>query len=117
MLISVTPETFKTQVSSMMTLTKNLGSVLGNSFAALILSTSLTQTALSGKLVLTGSQSTDFMTGFERIFIFAAVLSVLLMISTFDLEKYVKKINFPIFIKRLKFSNKPKMPRKEVKSK
>jgi len=117
MLISVTPDTFKTQVSSMMTLTKNLGSVLGNAFAALILSTSLTQTALSGKLVLTGSQSTNFMIGFERIFLFAAVLSVLLMISTFDLEKYVKKINFPIFIKRLKLSNKPKMPRKQVQSK
>lgn len=117
MLISVTPDTFKTQVSSMMTLTKNLGSVLGNAFAALILSTSLTQTALSGKLVLTGSQSTNFMIGFERIFFFAAVLSVLLMISTFDLEKYFKNFNFSIFIKRLKFSNKPKMPRKQIQSK
>jgi hypothetical protein len=74
-----------------MTLTKNLGSVLGNAFAGLIISTAISQTALSGKLVLTGSQATDFMNGFESIFLFGAVLSVILLISTFDIEGYIKK--------------------------
>jgi MFS family permease len=80
---------------------------------------------VSASLLCYYSTSTDtlilfranFMIGFERIFFFAAVLSVLLMISTFDLEKYFKNFNFSIFIKRLKFSNKPKMPRKQIQSK
>ena len=91
MLLSVIPAEYKTQVSAMMTLTKNLGSVLGNAFAGLIISTAISQSALSGKMVLTGSQATDFMNGFESIFLFGAVLSVILLISTFDLEGYIKK--------------------------
>ncbi|UTB32265.1 MAG: MFS transporter [Methanobacterium sp. ERen5] len=91
MLLSVIPVEFKTQVSAMMTLTKNLGSVLGNAFAGLIISTTISQSALSSKMVLTGSQATDFMNGFESIFLFGAVLSVILLISTFDLEGYIKK--------------------------
>jgi hypothetical protein len=31
------------------------------------------------------------MTGFERIFLFAAILSVLLLISSLDLDKYAGK--------------------------
>jgi hypothetical protein len=91
MLLSVIPLDLKTQVSAMMTLTKNLGSVFGNAFAGLIISTAITQTSLSGKVTLTGSQATSFMAGFERIFIFGAILSVLLLISTLDLEKYIGK--------------------------
>ena len=79
MLLSVIPLDFKTQVSAMMTLTKNLGSVFGNAFAGLIISTAITQTALSGKVTLTGSQAASFMSGFERIFLFGAILSVLLL--------------------------------------
>ncbi|WP_280904481.1 MFS transporter [Methanobacterium petrolearium] len=88
MIISVVPETFKTQVSAMMTLTKNLGSVLGNCFAGLILSTAISQTALSGKLTLVGVQATEFITGLERVFLFGVICSVILLISTFDLQKY-----------------------------
>jgi len=91
MLLSVIPLTFKTQVSATMTLTKNLGSVFGNAFAGLIVATAIAQTALSGKLTLTGSQAASFMTGFERIFLFAAILSVLLLISSLDLDKYAGK--------------------------
>lgn len=91
MLLSVIPLDFKTQVSAMMTLTKNLGSVFGNAFAGLIISTAITQTALSGKITLSGSQAASFMSGFERIFLFGAILSVLLLISTLDMEKYIGK--------------------------
>ncbi len=91
MLLSVIPLVFKTQVSAMMTLTKNLGSVFGNAFAGLIVATAITQTALSGKLTLTGSQAASFMVGFERIFLLGAILSVLLLITSLDLEKYAGK--------------------------
>jgi MFS family permease len=106
MLLSVIPLDFKTQVSAMMTLTKNLGSVFGNAFAGLIISTGITQTALSGKVTLTGSQATSFMSGFERIFIFGAILSVLLLISTLDLEKYIGKY-LSGFYNRFKGSKTP----------
>ena len=121
MLISVIPETFKTQVSSMMTLTKNLGSVLGNAFAGLILSTAIAQTALSGKLTLTGSQAASFMDGFEKIFLFGAILSILLLVSTFDLERYLEKYflgrlkGLEGFIKSLKGLIRPRMPEEHVK--
>ena len=98
MLLSVIPLTFKTQVSATMTLTKNLGSVFGNAFAGLIVATAIAQTAFSGKLTLTGSQAASFMTGFERIFLFGAILSVLLLISALDLDKYVGKY-LPRFFK------------------
>ena len=88
MLLSVTPASFKTQVSSMMTLTKNLGSVLGNCFAGLIITTSIAQNTLNSKLVLQGVQATNFMTGMERVFIFGAILSIMLLVSTLDLQKY-----------------------------
>ena len=91
MIISVVPESFKTQVSSMMTLTKNLGSVLGNCFAGLILSSAIAQSALSSKLTLTGAQAAEFMTGLERVFLFGALCSVILLFSTFDLQKYFSK--------------------------
>jgi len=91
MILSVTPPAFITQVSSMMSLTKNLGSVLGNSFAGLIIATSISQSALSGVDILSESQITSFMIGFEKILLFGAFLSVLLLISTLDLEKYVNK--------------------------
>lgn len=90
-ILSVTPSTFITQVSAMMSLTKNFGSVLGNSFAAIIISTTISQSALSGVDTLTKSQIAGFMTGFEKIFLFGAFLSVLLLISTIDLERYVNK--------------------------
>jgi hypothetical protein len=38
------------------------------------------------------------MTGFERIFLFGAILSVLLLISALDLDKYVGKY-LPRFFK------------------
>ena len=57
MLLSVTPLTFKTQVSATMTLTKNLGSVFGNAFAGLIISYRHSPNSLSGKVRLTGSQA------------------------------------------------------------
>lgn len=91
MLLSVIPLTFKTQVSATMTLTKNLGSVLGNAFAGLILATSITQSSLSSKVVLSASQAANFLVGFERIFLFGAILSMLLLISALDLEKYAGK--------------------------
>ena len=91
MLLSVIPFVYKTQVSATMTLTKNLGSVFGNAFAGLIIATAIAQSALSGKLTLTRSEAASFMTGFERIFIFGAILSVLLLLSTLDLEKYLGK--------------------------
>lgn len=88
MIISVVPEIFKTQVSAMMTLTKNLGSVLGNCFAGLILSSAIAQSALSSNLTLVGTQATEFMTGMERVFLFGALCSVILLVSTLDLQKY-----------------------------
>lgn len=91
MIISVVPDTFKTQVSAMMTLTKNLGSVLGNCFAGFILSTAIAQTALSEKFILVGTQSMDFMTGLDRIFLFGAICSIILLFSTLDLQKYFSK--------------------------
>jgi MFS family permease len=91
MIISVVPEIFKTQVSAMMTLTKNLGSVLGNCFAGLILSSAIAQSALSSNLTLVGTQATEFMTGMERVFLFGALCSVILLISTLDLQKYFLK--------------------------
>lgn len=91
MIISVVPEIFKTQVSAMMTLTKNLGSVLGNCFAGLILSSAIAQSALSSNLTLVGVQATDFMTGLDRVFLFGAICSVILLFSTLDLEKYFPK--------------------------
>ena len=94
MIISVVPDTFKTQVSAMMTLTKNLGSVLGNCFAGFILSTAITQTALNGKYVLEGTQAMEFITGLERVFLFGAICSVILLFSTFDLQKYFSKPAF-----------------------
>ena len=114
MLLSVIPLDFKTQVSAMMTLTKNLGSVFGNAFAGLIISTTITQSALSGKVTLTGSQAASFMTGFERIFLFGAVLSLLLLISTLDLEKYMGKY-FSGFYKRIKGSKISNKRSKEIK--
>lgn len=74
-----------------MTLTKNLGSVLGNAFAGLIIATAVSQSSLSGKISLSGSQAESFLLGFERIFLFGAILSVLLLISALDLEKYAGK--------------------------
>lgn len=91
MLLSVVPLTFKTQVSATMTLTKNLGSVLGNAFAGLIISTAVAQSALSGKVALSASQAASFLVGFERIFLLGAILSVLLLLSSLDLEKYAGK--------------------------
>jgi len=91
MLLSVTPLTFKTQISATMTLTKNLGSVLGNAFAGLIIATAVAQSSLSGKVGLSASQAASFLVGFQRIFLFGAILSVLLLISALDLEKYVGK--------------------------
>lgn len=91
MLLSVVPDTFKTQVSSTMVLSKYLGGVLGNCFGGLILSTAIAQTTLSGQLVLTGAQATEFMTGFDRVFLFGAFLSLVLLISTLDLQKYFSR--------------------------
>lgn len=87
MILSVIPLEFKTQVSAMMTLTKNLGSVLGNAFAGLIISSSIAQTVLSSELTITGSHATDFMSGFEKIFFFGMILSVILLLSTLDVER------------------------------
>ena len=92
MLLSVIPLVYKTQVSATMTLTKNLGSVFGNAFAGLIIATAIAQSALSGKLTLTGNEAASFMTGFERIFLFGAILSVLLLLSALDLEKYLENM-------------------------
>ncbi len=91
MLLSVIPLVYKTQVSATMTLTKNLGSVFGNAFAGLIIATAIAQSALSGKLTLTTNEAASFMTGFERIFLFGAILSILLLLSTLDLEKHLGK--------------------------
>lgn len=92
MLLSVTPDRFKTQVSSMMTLTKNLGSVMGNVFAALILATVISQTALSDKVIFTGQTAIQFTEGFHGVFLIAVLFSILMLISTFDLQKYVAKL-------------------------
>jgi len=91
MLLSVTSLTFKTQISATMTLTKNLESVLGNAFAGLIIATAVAQSSLSGKVGLSASQAASFLIGFQRIFLFGGILSVLLLISALDLEKYVGK--------------------------
>lgn len=90
-ILSATPPSFITQLSAMMSFTKNFGSVIGNSFAAIIISTTISQTALSGTEILNQSQIASFMTGFEKIFLFGAFLSLLLVITTLDLEKYVNK--------------------------
>jgi len=91
MLLSVIPLTFKTQISATMTLTKNLGSVLGNAFAGLIIATAVAQSSLSGRVGLSASQAASFLVGFQRIFLFGAILGVLLLLSALDLEKYAGK--------------------------
>ena len=99
MLLSVMPLTFKTQVSSTMTLTKNLGSVLGNAFAGLIIATSITQSSLS-KVLLSSNEAANFIVGFgKNLHIWSYLKRI-----TFDIRLRLRKIRREIFIKTLSWS-------------